>query len=71
LRWHNNCDPNVCKKAHWQGAPTQGVYIYVTEIGDAENVSKNCVSRFVRLAPLAPGLVGSILQGRPDLALML
>jgi hypothetical protein len=36
----------------------------VSEIGDAENISKSYVSRILRLALLAPDIVEAILDGR-------
>ena len=48
-----------------------GVYASVAEIGDAENISKSYVSRILRLALLAPGIIEAILTGRTDQALML
>jgi hypothetical protein len=48
-----------------------GVYATVSEIGDAENISKSYVSRILRLALLAPDLVETILAGNADPALML
>jgi hypothetical protein len=43
----------------------EGVYASVSEIGDAENISKSYVSRILRLALLAPDIVERILDGRP------
>jgi hypothetical protein len=37
-----------------------------TEIGDAENISKSYVSRFLRLALLAPDTVEPILEARAN-----
>ncbi|MCC2664415.1 MAG: hypothetical protein K0R41_4249 [Geminicoccaceae bacterium] len=48
-----------------------GVYASVSEIGDAENISKSYVSRILRLALLAPDMVEMILEGRSHQALML
>jgi hypothetical protein len=48
----------------------EGIYTSVSEIGDAENISKSYVSRILRLALLAPHLVEGIVQGRADQALM-
>ena len=48
-----------------------GVSASVSEIGDAENISKSYVSRILRLALLAPDIVEAILAGRTDQALML
>jgi DNA-binding IscR family transcriptional regulator len=42
----------------------EGVYTSVSEIGDAENISKSYVSRILRLALLAPDVVESILDAR-------
>jgi hypothetical protein len=47
------------------------MYATVSEIGDAENISKSYVSRILRLALLAPDLVDAILGGRIDQAVML
>jgi hypothetical protein len=47
------------------------VYTSVSEIGDAENISKSYASRILRLALLAPEIVQCILAGRTDHALML
>ena len=49
----------------------RGVYAPVSEIGDAENISKSYVSRILRLALLAPDIVDSILAGRTDQVLLL
>jgi hypothetical protein len=49
----------------------EGVYTSVSEIGDAENISKSYVSRILRLALLAPDLVEAILAGSTDQVLML
>ena len=55
----------------WQRMLDEGVYTSVSEIGDAENISKSYVSRILRLALLAPDIVEAILAGRTDQALML
>jgi hypothetical protein len=47
------------------------VYNSVSEIGDAENISKSYVSRILRLALLAPDIIDAVLAGRTDQALML
>jgi hypothetical protein len=44
----------------------EGVYTSVSEIGDAENISKSYVSRILRLALLAPDIVEAILAGTTD-----
>jgi hypothetical protein len=43
----------------------------VTEIAEAERISKSYVSRILRLALLAPELVEAILGGRADQRVML
>ena len=48
-----------------------GIYASVSEIGDAENISKSYVSRILRLALLAPEIVDAILAGTTDQGMML
>jgi hypothetical protein len=55
----------------WQRMLDEGVYASVSEIGDAENISKSYVSRILRLALLAPDIVEAILAGNADQSLML
>jgi hypothetical protein len=55
----------------WQRMLDEGLYTSVSEIGDAENISKSYVSRILRLALLAPDIVEAILVGKTDQALML
>jgi len=55
----------------WQRMLDEGLYTSVSEIGDAENISKSYVSRILRLALLAPDIVETILAGRTDQALAL
>jgi ParB-like chromosome segregation protein Spo0J len=55
----------------WQGMLDEGIYTTVSEIGDAENISKSYVSRILRLALLAPDIVEAILAGRMDQGVML
>jgi hypothetical protein len=55
----------------WQRMLDDGVYASVSEIGDAENISKSYVSRILRLALLAPDIVDGILAGRTDQVLTL
>jgi len=55
----------------WQRMLDEGVYTTVSEIGDAENISKSYVSRILRLALVAPNIVEAILAGRPSEALVL
>ena len=47
----------------WQRVLDDGEYATVSEIGDAENISKSYVSRILRLALLAPDTVEAILAG--------
>ena len=55
----------------WQRMLDDGVYASVSEIGDAENISKSYVSRILRLALPAPDIVEAILAGRADQGLTL
>jgi hypothetical protein len=55
----------------WQRMLDKGVCANVSEIGDAENISKSYISRILRLALLAPDIIELILEGRSDHALML
>jgi hypothetical protein len=55
----------------WQRMLDEGVYATVSEIGDAENISKSYVSRILRLALLAPEIVERILAGSTDQPLVL
>jgi hypothetical protein len=55
----------------WQRLLDRGVYSSVTEIGDAENISKSYVSRILRLALLAPDIIEAILAGRTDEGMIL
>jgi hypothetical protein len=55
----------------WQRLLDDGVYASVSDIGDAENISKSYVSRILRLALLAPNIVEAILEERVDQPLML
>jgi hypothetical protein len=55
----------------WQRMLDEGVYTCISEIGDAENISKSYVSRILRLALLAPDLVEAILVGQTGQALVL
>jgi hypothetical protein len=48
----------------WQKLLDIGIYTSVSEIGDAGNISKSYISRILRLALLAPDIVGSILAVR-------
>ena len=55
----------------WQRMLDYGVYASVSEIGEAENISKSYVSRILRLALLAPDIIEAILAGPAGPALML
>ena len=55
----------------WQKLLDRGVYGSVTEIAEAEKISKSYVSRILRLALLAPDLVEAILGGWADQRVML
>jgi len=55
----------------WQRMLDEGLYTSVSEIGDAENISKSYVSRILRLALLAPDIVEAILAGRTEEGMML
>ena len=55
----------------WQRMLDEGIYTSVSEIGDAENISKSCMSLVLRLARLAPDIIEAILAGQRDQTLML
>jgi hypothetical protein len=55
----------------WQRMLDEGVYTSVSEIGDAENISKSYVSRILRLALLAADVVEGMVAGTADQALVL
>jgi hypothetical protein len=55
----------------WQRMLDEGVYGTVSEIADAENISKSYVSRILRLALLAPDIVDEFLAGGAEQFLML
>jgi hypothetical protein len=55
----------------WQRMLDDGVYASVSQIGDAEKISKSDVSRILRLAFLAPDIVEAILAGRTDQGMIL
>jgi hypothetical protein len=48
-----------------------GVYASISDIGEAENISKSYVSRILRLVLLAPDILDAILAGRTDQSLTL
>jgi hypothetical protein len=49
----------------------EGVYATVSEIGDAEKISKSYISRVLRLALLAPDIIETILAGPTERVIML
>jgi hypothetical protein len=53
----------------WQRMLDEGIYATVSEIGEAEHISKSYVSRILRLALLAPDIVEPILDRRPTAGL--
>jgi S1/P1 Nuclease len=55
----------------WQRILDEASYAYVSEIGDAENISKSYVSRILRLALLARDIIETVLQKGSDQTLML
>ena len=55
----------------WQKLLDRGLYGSLREIAEAEKISKNCVSRVLRLALLAPDIVEAILAGTADQRVML
>ena len=55
----------------WQRLLDRGVYSSVTEIAEAERISKSYVSRILRLALLVPDIVEAILGGWVDQRVML
>jgi hypothetical protein len=61
----------IARAWRWQRMLDDGVYASVSEIGDAENISKSYVSRILRLALLAPDIIEAIVTGRADGTLML
>jgi hypothetical protein len=38
----------------------EGIYSVASEMGDAESISKNCVSRILRLALMSPDVLEAI-----------
>jgi hypothetical protein len=61
----------IARAWRWHRMLDEGVYISVTEISEAESIGKSYVSRILRLALLAPGIVEAILDGQADHPLML
>jgi len=61
----------LAQASRWQRMLDEGVYISVSDIGDAENIAKSYVSRVLRIALLAPDIVEAILAGRTDQGIIL
>jgi hypothetical protein len=59
------------RRSRWQRTLDDAVYASVSEMGDAENISKSYISRILRLALLAPDIVDEILAGSTNQALVL
>jgi hypothetical protein len=55
----------------WPRMLDEGIHTSVSEIGDAENISKSYVSRILRLALLAPDIVEGIVASKTDQGMML
>jgi hypothetical protein len=55
----------------WQRLLDDGVYTTVTEISEAEGITKSYISRILRLALLAPDTVEAVLAGKADQGVML
>jgi hypothetical protein len=55
----------------WQRQLDEGAYSSISDIGEAEGISKSYVSRILRLALLAPDIIETILAGAADYALTL
>ena len=53
----------------WQRMLDEGVYNTVSEIGDAENISKSYVSRVLRLTLLAPDIIERLINEGPTAGL--
>ena len=61
----------LARASRWQKQLDRGVYSSVTEIAEAERISKSYMSRILRLALLAPDIVLAILGGWADQQAML
>jgi hypothetical protein len=55
--------PFLARAWRWQRLLDRGVHASVSEIAEAERISKSYVSRILRLALLAPDIVEAILAG--------
>src|SRR5688572_13204542 len=63
---HGTLVKALARAWRWARTLDEGLYATVSEIGDAEDISKSYVSRILRLALLAPDVVEAILAGRAD-----
>jgi hypothetical protein len=61
----------IARAHRWQRMLDDSVYASVSDIGDAENISKSFVSRILRLALLAPDIIDAILAGTKAQSIML
>jgi hypothetical protein len=61
----------LARALRWQPMLDDGVYATVSEIGDAENISKSYGCRLLPLTCLAPDIVGAILEGQQPKGLRL
>jgi hypothetical protein len=68
---HGTLVKALARACRWQRMLDDGVYASVSDIGDAENISKSYVSRILRLALLAPDIVEAILTGSTGQGMML
>ena len=61
----------LARASQWQKLVDGGRHATVREIAEAEGIGKSYVSRILRLALLAPDIVGALLAGRTDQGVML
>jgi hypothetical protein len=61
----------LARAYRWQRLLDDGVSASVSDVGDAENISKSYIGRILRLALLAPDIVEAILAGGTDQSLIL
>jgi hypothetical protein len=61
----------LARARRWQNLLDAGGYTLVSEIAEAEGISKSYVSRLLRLSLLASEIVEAILAGSTDQALIL
>ena len=73
IPWPSDPDATeaLARAWRWQKLLDRGVYGSVTEIAEAEKISKSYVSRILRLALLAPDIVEAILGGWANQRVML